>query len=383
MNLVTKSKKGTCVVQSNQPMRRHGRLRPLRWRSGFTLIQLVVSLGVLSMLATMMFNVFSDGRATARRTQCDVQLKTIALALDAYRQERHFYPASLQELKEKHYLHDEGALHCPMDIREDGSYGDFYAIRSPRDPGDFPTLVCPFHENQGNAGAQVFKDSYTRQFLTRPTKLEQASGATIERPGENPVTAVAGIVLHGGDRIRTTPNGAALIRFADDSSCELSGNADLTVMQSFMTENKGATLYTLVRQSLGTIIHRVHHGSKFDVVTPTATAGALGTEFSINVNPNGSGTLTVIASKVYISTLRSRVTISPADGPVALNAGDASSATTALNPNDNTPRATPTPLPTATPRPTPTATPRPTATPCRPGQGNDGSSGNDQGQGSC
>src|SRR5687767_2017625 len=72
-------------------------------RSGFTLIQLVVSLGILSMMATMLFNAFSDGRSTARRTQCDARLKTIALALDAFRQERHYYPASLQELNEKHY----------------------------------------------------------------------------------------------------------------------------------------------------------------------------------------------------------------------------------------------------------------------------------------
>ena len=372
------------------------------WRRGFTLVQLVVSLGVLSMLATMTFNVFSDGRATARRTQCDVQLKTIALALDAYRQENHFYPTSLQELKEKHYLQDESALHCPMDVREDGTYGDFYAIRSPRDAGDLPVLVCPFHENLGNAGEQVFKDKYTRQFLTRPARLEQASGTMIERPGQSPVAAVAGLALHGGDRIRTTASGAALIRFADNSSSELSGNADLTVMQSFQDGHNNSKLYTLVRQSLGTVIHRVTHGSKFDVATPTATAGALGTAFKITIYPNGNGTLTVLESKVYLSTVRSHVVI-PTGASASLKGGDLSRDTPALAPGDDaptltpaptatpTPRptatpvptATPTPRPTATPTPRPTATPVPTATPCRPGHGNDDHDDHDNGRGSC
>ena len=356
-NLVRKYAKSTTLVRTKPSIRR-----------GFTLVQLVVSLGIMSMLATMMFSVFSDGRATARRTQCDVQLKTIALALDAFRQENRFYPATLQELKDKHYLHDESALHCPMDMREDGTYGDFYAIRSPRDPGDLPMLVCPFHENQGNAGAQVFKDRYTRQFLTRPAKLEQATGALIERAGQSPVTAVAGLVLHGGDRIRTTASGAALIRFADTSSCELSGNADLTVLQSFVATNKGSTLYTMVRQSLGTVIHRVNHGSKFDVATPTATAGALGTVFKITINPNGTGTLTVIASQVYVSTLRSQVVI-PTGGQAAMTAGDASRATPSLNPNDNAIRPTPTPTAIPTPTPTTIPTPTPTANPCS-GPGN-------------
>lgn len=327
-------------------------------RRGFTLIQLVVSLGVLSMVATMLFNAFSDGRSTARRTQCDARLKTIALALDAFRQERYYYPTSLKELNEKHYLHEEAALHCPMDVREDGTYGDFYAIRAPQDRGDLPILVCPFHESQGNAGEQVFKGGYTKQFLVRPAKLEAASGAMVLRPAQSAVTAVAGIALRGGDRIQTSEGGSAVIRFADNSSCELAGGADVTVLQSFVASNAGSTLYTIVRQSLGKVMYKVHHGSKFDVATPTATAGALGTKFEITVFPNGTGSLSVIESSVYVSAQQGyAVVVSGRTVPLAVKPASSAS----LNPNGTAPppTSTPTPAPTSTPTPAPTSTPRP------------------------
>jgi hypothetical protein len=51
-------------------------------------------------------------------------------------------------------------------------------------------------------------------------------------------------------------------------------------------------------------------GSRFDVVTPTATAGALGTEFRIQINEAGTGLLYVTESTVYVSTLDQNVTVS-------------------------------------------------------------------------
>jgi len=345
-------------------MRKTGR------RRGLSLVQLVVVLGVISMLATLLFNVFSDGRASARRAQCDAKLKTIALALDAHRQEMRIFPASLQVLREKHFLHDEDDLHCPADLRGDGSYNDFYVIRAARDDSDLPTVVCPFHENINGQGTQAFKGNYTKQFMTRPARLEQASGATIERPGQAPVAAIPGTTLRGGDRIRTAAGGAAVIRFADNSSSELQGNADVTLLQSFVASTSTGTLYTLMRQTLGNVVHRVNHGSKFDVATPTATAGALGTVFTININPSGTGTLSVQESRVALVGLKHREVVQtgqtvPLSGSQRVAPG--------LDPN-----AAPEAQPTATPLPTPTATPIPTPT-CAPDRNNGGGNGD----GSC
>jgi ferric-dicitrate binding protein FerR (iron transport regulator) len=64
----------------------------------------------------------------------------------------------------------------------------------------------------------------------------------------------------------------------------------MSVMQSFTEGQRSGKLYTLVRQFKGKISYYVNPGNRFDVATPTATAGALGTRFSIelldNNNPN-------------------------------------------------------------------------------------------------
>jgi hypothetical protein len=83
--------------------------------------------------------------------------------------------------------------------------------------------------------------------------------------------------VRGGDIIRTGGGGSATIVFADGSSSELRGGSSVTVMQSFRDGRSRAPLYTMVRQKFGDVLYKVIPGSRFDVVTPTATAGALGT----------------------------------------------------------------------------------------------------------
>src|SRR5687768_4886533 len=86
---------------------------------GFTLVQVLVVMGIISVLAAMVTGVFGRGRTTARRAQCDVKLKTIALALDTHRQEKGRFPATLTELRTGGYLTDPDALRCSSDPRPD------------------------------------------------------------------------------------------------------------------------------------------------------------------------------------------------------------------------------------------------------------------------
>src|SRR6478752_2967538 len=110
---------------------------------GFTLVQLVTVLAIISMLGAGFFSIFSRTHAAAQRAQCDAHLKTIALALDAHRQEYGQYPATLQELVAKKYLPSLADLHCPADPDPDGTYETYYVPRAPHDNGELPTLVCP------------------------------------------------------------------------------------------------------------------------------------------------------------------------------------------------------------------------------------------------
>ncbi len=101
-----------------------------------------------------------------------------------------------------------------------------------------------------------------------------------------------------------------MIQFADSSTATLSAGSEVTVLQSFLMGQVNAPLYTLIRQKLGEVAYRVENGSKFDVVTPTATSGARGTEFRITVEPNGETRLIVDEGEVAFSTLDQTVLVS-------------------------------------------------------------------------
>jgi hypothetical protein len=235
---------------------------------------------------------------------CDVQLKAVALALDAFKEEKGRYPTQLSELVTRKYLADSNLLHCPNDPRPQGSYADGYVLRSTREPtgmGTVPLLLCPFHE-KSNYGAQAYNERFTRQWMTSPAKLARANSVWVEKPGQEPIAGAPGMELRGGDRIRTGVG--AVIEFADGSTATLGSGANVTVLQSFVEGKGAAPLYTIVRQTLGDVSYHVHHGSKFDVTTPTATAGARGTEFTVRVDASGNATLRLLSpeSKLFIST---------------------------------------------------------------------------------
>jgi competence protein ComGC len=283
-------------------------------RSGFTVIQLFIVLGLLGVLAALLFPALTRGRASAQRQKCDVRLKSVALALDAFKQERGAYPVTLQELTAEGYLKEPEALRCPSDPRQQGTYNDFYAIRAPGDAGEMPVVCCPFHEEDGFGGNQARLGRYTTQFMTRPATLSGSNGVQILHPGDDqPTPGFSGMELHGGDKIMTSGQGAAEITFADTSKVSLGGGAEMTVLQSFVDGQGGARLYTIVRQLAGDITYTVNHGSRFDVATPAATAGARGTQFRIVVNgPAPEDTnLMVLEGKVVFTDRRKSGLVPP------------------------------------------------------------------------
>ncbi len=287
-------------TQSNpmKPQGRHSR------RFAFTLLQLVLVVALIGVLASLLLPVFSRASASAQRQSCDVKLKSIALALDAFKSEHGSYPANLELLRSDGYLTDPDALRCPGDHRQNASYSDFYTIRAPHDAGDAPVLVCPFHEEASSGGNQARLGRFTTQFATKPATLTSGNAVKVARQ-DKVLVGYAGMPLHGGDELSTGAFGTALITFADSSSARLSGGTRITVLQSFVDGHSGAPLYTLLRQWRGDATYTVNHGSRFDVATPAATAGARGTQFRIKVSgerPEDTQ-LYVIEGKVVLSTL--------------------------------------------------------------------------------
>jgi type II secretory pathway pseudopilin PulG len=257
-------------------------------RGAFTLVQMLLVMVLLAVLSAGLFTVMGRGRASAQRAQCDTRLKAIALALDAHRQEYGAYPQGLRALLDKKYLQNTQDLRCPADPTDEGSYEPFYVPRAPRDSAELPTLVCPYHEAWGG-GEQVYLGRYVKQFATKPARLTAANGVTVQSPGSSPIAGTVGMALRGADTVRTAANGQAIIEFADGSTATLRGSAQVTILQSFVAGQTQAPLYSIVRQWAGTVSYQIRTGSKFDVATPTATAGALGTRFDITVAQGESG----------------------------------------------------------------------------------------------
>jgi prepilin-type N-terminal cleavage/methylation domain-containing protein len=301
-------------------------------RRGFTLIEVTVAVALIGFLAAMGFGSLGRWRQGANRMSCDVQLKAVALALDAFKQERGHYPLHLSELIERKYLADTKLLRCPDDPRPQGSYEEGYVLRAPHEPaalGSVPLLMCPFHENS-KRGVQAYNERTTHQWMTAPARLAQANAVSVERPGMRSISGAPGMELRGGDRIKA--GGSAVIEFADGSSATLKRGADVSVLQSFIEGQDNAPLYTIVRQTLGEVSYHVHHGSKFDVSTPTATAGARGTEFTVRVEPNGDATMRLLSpeSKLFISTQR-QTGLAIANQDVTVNGGLIGGAVQLLN----------------------------------------------------
>jgi prepilin-type N-terminal cleavage/methylation domain-containing protein len=295
---------------SESPTNATSTAKNLKCRKGFTFVEIAVVLAVILVVASIVIGALRNGREQASRARCDTQLKGLALALETFRQEQGQYPATLNEIVTKKYLLNTESFHCPSDPRPLGTYADYYIPRAPKNPNPgkavgVPMIVCPFHEAFGNHGGQAFAGRITQQFATRPATLVAATGTSIIRPGKSSVSATAGLQLHGGDRIVTTGGGSAKIQYADDSFCEIQGNSDITVLQSFIQgSGAGSSYFSLMRQSRGTITYNVKSGNNFEVVTPTATAGALGTKFTITVATNNATSIRVRDGQVYLTTLK-------------------------------------------------------------------------------
>jgi prepilin-type N-terminal cleavage/methylation domain-containing protein len=67
-------------------------------RNGFTLVEILVVLGIIALLAALLFPAFGRARESARQTNCQSNLQQISLAVSQYRKEEGRYPDSLVDI---------------------------------------------------------------------------------------------------------------------------------------------------------------------------------------------------------------------------------------------------------------------------------------------
>lgn len=85
-----------------------------RRQVGFTLMEVLVVVGIIAVLAAIMFPTFFAARERARLTVCTSNLRQLGLAIQMYMQDWEWEPFWLSGLVPA-YLSREGILFCPDD----------------------------------------------------------------------------------------------------------------------------------------------------------------------------------------------------------------------------------------------------------------------------
>ena len=227
-------------------------------RRGFSLIEMLVVVAVLSILVTMGYAALCRGRLMSKDTQCESNLKQITLALGLYCNEHSFYPTEDLKRSLAPYVGDSPELFiCPADPNPMGdSYSRYYVSRSDHSTQDY-VCGCPHHVHETKTIA-LFSSASAHRLELRP-------------------------VLWNGQPIRPgTRVSSGVLSFGDGSTVTIPSQMVVRLIHSFRLHD--GRYYSLIGadiNELGTLDITVTPGSRFEVVTPAVVAGVQGTRFLV------------------------------------------------------------------------------------------------------
>ena len=75
-----------------------------RLAAGFTLLEVMLVIGIIANLASLLFPVIIGARAKAKEKQAAAETRTILMAIKAYRQEYGKWPAQIQAMQDTTYI---------------------------------------------------------------------------------------------------------------------------------------------------------------------------------------------------------------------------------------------------------------------------------------
>ena len=131
----------------------------MRRKSGFTLVEILVVLGIIALLAGLLFPVVARARLRARDAQCMSQMRQLLAAVGAYRADwGDQFPSEYHSLTR--YARDDRVFMCPLACEPpapcvnppDSRYvWEFHKEEFPahyRERGEtIPVIFCLFHDH--------------------------------------------------------------------------------------------------------------------------------------------------------------------------------------------------------------------------------------------
>ncbi|HDY67820.1 MAG TPA: prepilin-type N-terminal cleavage/methylation domain-containing protein [Candidatus Scalindua sp.] len=267
---------------------------------GFTFIELMVTIFIISILSGMSVIGFSKITATNQQTQCINNLREISQGLQFYHNDiRTFpddgYPDDASDTfplstELAGYIKVKSVFVCPADedttsISNYASYDPYYVARPASYQNEELVIGCPRHSDARNSTSLFSIGS------TEVTNIDTVLANGQEIPAD------------GTKAQRTISNNNDVMTFADGSTVEITnasgGDYGCFLVQSVRLAD--GTLYSIVRvQDDGTIDVNVSTGSKFEIVTPSAIVGVRGTVFNVVTSNGGNKTDVTLTSGTVI-----------------------------------------------------------------------------------
>jgi prepilin-type N-terminal cleavage/methylation domain-containing protein len=254
---------------------------------GFTLIELIVTIGIISVLSGLTVIGVSNINGTARQTTCINNMRSISQALQLYYNDLRIFPddgypddandTMPLSTELAGYIKDKSTFVCPEDNDSTStgnfaSYDPYYVARKNSYGSDELAIGCPRHRGAKNSTSTFSRGS-----------TEITSIGTVLANGQ--------VIPPDGNTVQRAINNVNDIMTFDDGSMVTITNASGENYGCFLVQSVrlgDGTLYSIVKvQDEGDIDVQVTSGSKFEIITPSATIGVRGTQFTVQTTNLG------------------------------------------------------------------------------------------------
>jgi prepilin-type N-terminal cleavage/methylation domain-containing protein len=155
-------------------------------RSGFSLVELLTVIGIIAILAAIIFPVMGVVKNKARENNCMANLKNISLGLDLYKKDMKCYPNALvpyvngqpmdmakskSGLYNDEYCKSPSVLHCPSSNVTDKTLH----VAAPRT--QTPTEVYLYSSYDGVKFGNVYEQHYCLNWATDVSQVDQVAAS--------------------------------------------------------------------------------------------------------------------------------------------------------------------------------------------------------------